>query len=167
MKHGQLSTGAGINMVNLDYFISEAFDIQMFQVVGAPKWVHDERWDIEAQPPEGSKASKANPKLRKLPPNADQRMMMQSLLSNRFREFGSGAVERKARLPSSPSSDAVSCGNEPEQVWRKRERAASVWHSPLSCGVIVGAVYPFRHPARCVCGFSLPYSITVLVRRFL
>jgi uncharacterized protein (TIGR03435 family) len=49
-------------MVKLDYFISEAFNIQMFQVVGGPQWIHDERWDIEAKPPEGSKASKANPK---------------------------------------------------------------------------------------------------------
>jgi uncharacterized protein (TIGR03435 family) len=85
------------NMVTLDYFISEAFDIQMFQEVGGPQWIHNERWDVEAKPPEGSKASKANPKLWKLPPNADQRLMMQSLLADRFhmrwhRETKEGAV---------------------------------------------------------------------------
>jgi uncharacterized protein (TIGR03435 family) len=72
------------NMVPLDYFISLAFDLEMFQLQGGPKWIHDERWDIEAKPPEGSAASKANPRMWKLPPNADQRLMMQSLLADRF-----------------------------------------------------------------------------------
>ncbi len=85
------------NMVKLDYFISLAFDIQMFQVVGGPQWIHDDRWDIEAKPPQGSKASQANPRLWKLPPNEDQRVMMQSLLADRFhmgwhRETKEGAV---------------------------------------------------------------------------
>ena len=85
------------NMAKLDYFISEAFDIRMFQIVGGPQWIHDDRWDIEAKPPEGSKASKANPRLWKLPPNADQRLMMRSLLEDRFhmrwhRETKEGAV---------------------------------------------------------------------------
>jgi uncharacterized protein (TIGR03435 family) len=105
MQSGQYGTGLAnfpggrirANMVTLDYFISEAFDMQMFQVVGGPQWIHNERWDIEARPPEGSKASKANPKLWKLPPNADQRMMMQSLVADRFhmrwhRETKEGAV---------------------------------------------------------------------------
>ena len=73
------------NMVPLDYFITQAFDIRKFQLVGGPGWIHDDRWDIEAKPPEGSKASKANPNNWKLPPNADQRFMMQSLLADRFR----------------------------------------------------------------------------------
>lgn len=72
------------NMVTLDYFITQAFDIQTYQVAGGPQWIHDDRWDIEAKPPEGSKASKANPTLWKLPPNADQRLMMQSLVADRF-----------------------------------------------------------------------------------
>jgi hypothetical protein len=45
------------NTVTLDYFISEAFGIQMFQVVGGLQWIHDERCDVEAKPPEGSKAA--------------------------------------------------------------------------------------------------------------
>ena len=56
------------NMLPLDYFICEAFDIQRFQLVGGSQWIHEERWDIEAKPPAGSAASKANPKLWKLPP---------------------------------------------------------------------------------------------------
>ncbi len=72
------------NMVTLVHFISAAFDVERFQVVGGPEWIHDERWDIEAKPPEGTEASKANPRLWKLPPTADQRLMMQSLLADRF-----------------------------------------------------------------------------------
>lgn len=72
------------NMVPLDFFIAAAFDIQQFQLTGGPRWIHEERWDIEAKPPEGSKASKSTPRLWKLPPNADQRAMMQSLLADRF-----------------------------------------------------------------------------------
>lgn len=72
------------NMLTLDHFICEAFAIQRFQLVGGPQWLRDERWDIEAKPPAGSAASRANPRMWKLPPNADQRMMMQSLLADRF-----------------------------------------------------------------------------------
>ena len=72
------------NMVPLDYFISQAFDIQMFQIAGGPRWIHEDRWDIEAKPPAGSKASQAHPRMWKLPPTADVRLMMQALLADRF-----------------------------------------------------------------------------------
>ena len=92
MKNGQygvaLATFPGgrilANMVPLDYFISVAFDMQIFQIEGGPKWLHDDRWDMEAKPPAGTKAAKSNPRMWKLPPNADQRLMMQSLLADRF-----------------------------------------------------------------------------------
>jgi len=92
MKPGQygiaLATFPGgrilANEVPLDYFISEAFDMQKFQIEGGPKWIHEDRWDMEAKPPEGSKAAKANPRMWKLPPNGDQRLMVQSLLADRF-----------------------------------------------------------------------------------
>ena len=92
MKNGQygiaLATFPGgrilANMVPLDYFTSVAFDMQIFQIEGGPKWLHDDRWDMEAKPPAGSKAAKSNPRMWKLPPNADQRLMMQSLLADRF-----------------------------------------------------------------------------------
>jgi len=46
------------NEVPLGYFIGEAFDIQSYQIAGGPPWLHDDRWDMEAKPPEGSQASK-------------------------------------------------------------------------------------------------------------
>lgn len=105
MQNGQYGIGLATfpggriraNMLTLDAFIREAFDIQNFQVVGGPQWIHDDNWDIEAKPPEGSKASQANPRIWKLPPNTDQRLMMQSLLADRFqmrwhRETREGAV---------------------------------------------------------------------------
>ncbi|HXS95835.1 MAG TPA: TIGR03435 family protein [Candidatus Limnocylindrales bacterium] len=92
MQDGQYGVGLATfpggriraNEVTLDYFIEEAFDMQSYQIAGGPPWLHDDRWDMEAKPPEGSQASKSNPKLWKLPPNADQRLMMQSLLADRF-----------------------------------------------------------------------------------
>jgi uncharacterized protein (TIGR03435 family) len=68
----------------LDYFISVAFDIQAFQISGAPAWFRSDRWDIEAKPPEGAKSSKANPNSPKLPPNPEQQLMMQTLLADQF-----------------------------------------------------------------------------------
>lgn len=68
----------------LDYLIQQAFDVQSFQVTGGPGWIHNDRFDIEAKPPESSLSSKANPFNIKLPPNDEQRQMMQTLLADRF-----------------------------------------------------------------------------------
>lgn len=72
------------NMCSLDYLIELAFDIQPFQIVGGPGWIHEDRFDIEAKPPASSKSSRANPNNPKLPPNAEQRQMLQTLLADRF-----------------------------------------------------------------------------------
>ncbi|MDR3701359.1 MAG: TIGR03435 family protein [Candidatus Sulfopaludibacter sp.] len=72
------------NMCKLDYLITEAFDIQFFQVAGGPRWIHEDRFDIDAKPPANSAASKANPRSFKLPPNPEQRLMLQALLADRF-----------------------------------------------------------------------------------
>ena len=65
--------------------IGEAFDVQLWQVAGGPRWVTLDEYDIDAEPPASSKASKANPSSPKAPPNAEQRRMLQTLLVDRFR----------------------------------------------------------------------------------
>jgi uncharacterized protein (TIGR03435 family) len=68
----------------LDYLIQQAFDIQRFQIAGGPHWIHEDRFAIDAKPPASSKSSKSNPNNPKLPPNQEQRQMLQALLVERF-----------------------------------------------------------------------------------
>jgi len=68
----------------LDYLMEQAFDIQPFQISGGPRWIHDERFDLEGKPPASSPSSKSNPSNIKLPPNAEQRQMLQAALVDRF-----------------------------------------------------------------------------------
>jgi uncharacterized protein (TIGR03435 family) len=68
----------------LQYLIMEAFDVQPYQIVGGPSWIRDDRFDLEAKPPAGSRSSHANPPLAKLPMNDEQREMLQTLLVDRF-----------------------------------------------------------------------------------
>src|SRR5690349_10887546 len=70
--------------LTLQVLIEEAFDVQPFQVSGGPGWVREERYDIDARPPASSKASTLNASSIKLPPTAEQRLMLQSLLAERF-----------------------------------------------------------------------------------
>jgi len=68
----------------LDILIRDAFDVEYFQVSGAPRWMNEDRFDVEAKPPASSESSKANPYSPKAPPNEEQRQMLQSLLADRF-----------------------------------------------------------------------------------
>lgn len=72
------------SQVRLDYLLQEAFDVYPFQISGAPDWTHADRFDIEAKPPASSQSSKSNPNSPKLPPNEEQRKMLQALLVARF-----------------------------------------------------------------------------------
>jgi uncharacterized protein (TIGR03435 family) len=81
----------------LEYLIMEAFDIEPFQISGGPPWVRQDRYDIEAKPPASSTSSQATPSSPKMPPNPEQRQMLQSLLRERFhlkyrREAKEGSV---------------------------------------------------------------------------
>jgi uncharacterized protein (TIGR03435 family) len=67
----------------LEYLIEQAYDILPFQISG-PNWVHEDRFDLEARPPASSKSSRSNPSNDKLPPNDEQRQMLQVLLADRF-----------------------------------------------------------------------------------
>ena len=82
---------------NLMYLLMEAFDMQPYQLTGGPHWINENRFDLEAKPPADSKSSKSNPSIRKLPPNPEQRLMLQALLADRFhlkchRESREGSV---------------------------------------------------------------------------
>jgi uncharacterized protein (TIGR03435 family) len=71
----------------LRYLIMVAFDAQSFQVSGGPSWMDDRQnagFDIEAKPPATSRSAEANPAIPKLPPNDEQRQMLQTLLIERF-----------------------------------------------------------------------------------
>jgi uncharacterized protein (TIGR03435 family) len=103
----------------LDYLIMEAFNVEAFQVSGGPRWMHEDRYDIEAKPPASSKSSKANPLSFKSPPNEEQREMLQALLADRFqfryhRENREGPVflllksDKALRLQDARDKDAYS-----------------------------------------------------------
>jgi len=64
--------------------VLDAFGVQYFQVSGGPRWMNEDRFDIEAKPPASSESTKANPYSPKAPPNEEQRQMLQSLLADRF-----------------------------------------------------------------------------------
>jgi len=68
----------------LHYLITEAFHLQRFQISGGPHWIEEDRFEIEAKPAASSASSKSDPPLSKLPPNDEQRQMLQALLIDRF-----------------------------------------------------------------------------------
>jgi uncharacterized protein (TIGR03435 family) len=69
---------------SLQFLIMLAFDLQSDRIDGGPDWIHTNRYNIDAKPPESSLSSKSNPAWSKSPPNAEQRQMLQSLLVERF-----------------------------------------------------------------------------------
>jgi uncharacterized protein (TIGR03435 family) len=73
-----------VTMYTLRQLLEEAFNVQSFQISGDPRWINEDRYDIDARPPASSKSSKANPNNPKLPPNDEQRRMLQTLLIDRF-----------------------------------------------------------------------------------
>ncbi len=72
------------SLFTFKYLMMSAFDVQDFQIVGGPSWINDTRYDINAIPPASSPARKLNPPTPKLPPDADERQMLQNLLMDRF-----------------------------------------------------------------------------------
>lgn len=69
----------------LQYPIVLAFDLRSDQIAGGPDWIYTTRRNIQAKPPETSLSSKSDQVWSKLPPNAEQREMLQSLLVERFK----------------------------------------------------------------------------------
>jgi uncharacterized protein (TIGR03435 family) len=68
----------------VSHLVTEAFHIPRSRVTGGPKWIDSTRFDIEAVPPDDSPARKYNPAAINSPMIDDQRLMLQTLLRDRF-----------------------------------------------------------------------------------
>lgn len=77
-------TGKG---VRAQYLIMVAFNVQRFQIVGAPVWtdlVTGTGFDIQAVPPADSASAQAKPAFSVDPPDDEECRMLQALLIDRF-----------------------------------------------------------------------------------
>lgn len=73
--------------VRTQYLLMVAFNVQRFQIVGAPGWtdlVTGQGFDIQAVPPDDSASIHSNPAFSVDPPNDEERQMLQALLIDRF-----------------------------------------------------------------------------------
>ncbi|MGO8737113.1 MAG: TIGR03435 family protein [Terriglobia bacterium] len=114
------------------YLLMVAFDVEDCQVVGAPSWTNEERYDIIAIPPASSPASKLNPSNPKLPPNAEQRQMLQKLLMDRF--------QLKYHRESKPGPIYVLVkGNRDLKLHDAKDKDAYPWAGGLPGGAFNGA----------------------------
>ena len=104
--------------LTLGVLLKIAFDVQPFQIVGGPAWIHDDLYDIDAQGPVSSKLSGLSPLSLNSPLTEEQRLMLQSLLISRFqlafhRENKTGPVyllekvSKRPKLHSPRKTDAV------------------------------------------------------------
>lgn len=67
----------------LDTLVQFAFNLRAYQISGGPEWVKSQWFEINAVPPESSPSHNIN--MRRAEPTAEQRLMLQSLLRDRFR----------------------------------------------------------------------------------
>jgi uncharacterized protein (TIGR03435 family) len=67
---------------NLKMLVESAFNLQDYQVAGGPNWIDAQWFEINAVPPESSITR--NIKVRNAEPTPEQRLMLQSLLRDRF-----------------------------------------------------------------------------------
>jgi uncharacterized protein (TIGR03435 family) len=68
----------------LHYLVMLATNVESFQVATGPAWIDNDRYDIDAKPPDSSQSSQSSPPDAKAPMNHEQRSMLQSLLAERF-----------------------------------------------------------------------------------
>jgi Protein of unknown function (DUF3738) len=104
------------NKCPLDYLIEQAFNLQRFQIAGAPGWAHGDRFNIEAKPPASSQSSQSNPNNPKLPPNQEQRQMLQALLMKPGDKVTRGKCSGSWETPAIPPSRTCTfrlCGASP------------------------------------------------------
>lgn len=72
----------------IEYLVMIAYNVQRFQISGAPgltKMSNEERFDLEAKPPESSRSSHWETSSPKNYPGEEERQMLQSLLAERFK----------------------------------------------------------------------------------
>jgi len=68
----------------LRMLIHDAYGVEMHQILGGLVWLDDDRWLVEAKPPESSASSKWTPASPRTPPTPEMRQMLQTLLAERF-----------------------------------------------------------------------------------
>jgi uncharacterized protein (TIGR03435 family) len=68
----------------VSYLVTEAFHVPQSRVTGGPKWVDSAEFDIEAVPPDDSPARQYIPIAINSGMTDDQRLMLQTLLRERF-----------------------------------------------------------------------------------
>jgi uncharacterized protein (TIGR03435 family) len=109
----------GINATTPSVLIQAAYNVRDFQILEAPGWVSNERYDVEARAAEGTTFEQMRP-------------MLQSLLADRFKL----AVRRETRqLPVYellPARDGLTIVPTSEGSCVPREKA--VLFGPLMCG---------------------------------
>lgn len=115
----------------LAYLIEVAFDVHEYQISGGPAWMNSDRFDIYAKPPATSKSSASRPAYWKVPPNAEQRQMLQALLAQRFglkyrRENRDGAVYFLVK------------GKKPLRMQDAKDKDAYPWSGGLRGGGLMG-----------------------------
>lgn len=74
---GRVFLGGNVRML-----VQYAFNLHEYQVAGGPEWAASQRFEINAVPPETSPSR--NIKGRNVEPTSEQRLMLQSLLRDRF-----------------------------------------------------------------------------------
>jgi uncharacterized protein (TIGR03435 family) len=67
---------------NIKMLVEYAFELQDYQIAGGPDWTTSQWFEINAVPPETS--SSHNIRVRNAEPTPEQRLMLQSLLADRF-----------------------------------------------------------------------------------
>jgi uncharacterized protein (TIGR03435 family) len=70
----------------LTALIIVAYGVQSWQISGGPKWAaaNGLRFSVSAKPPDSSDLTKINPSNPKLPPPDEERLMLRTLLADRF-----------------------------------------------------------------------------------
>lgn len=103
----------------VEYLVMIAYNVQRFQIAGGPGWSkisNEERFELEAKPPESSRSAHWETSSPKNYPGEEERGMLQSLLAERFklevhREVRQGPVyvlklgAERTKLKLSPSKD--------------------------------------------------------------
>lgn len=84
-----------------------AFDVQPFQIVGGPAWIHKDLFDVVARPPASAQSIGLNRASPASPLSEEQRLMLQSLLIARFHlefhlEFKTGPIYVLEKAPGKP-----------------------------------------------------------------
>lgn len=66
----------------LKMLVHDAFNLQDYQITGGPNWIASQWFEINAVPPDKSQSHSIE--VRRAEPTAEQRLMLQSLLRDRF-----------------------------------------------------------------------------------